>query len=85
MKAKEKVESTNTFNAKTQLKATSLSFQNIKEFRTILFVFCFINVGNEQSTFQCLQWQIKWSTMKTFFLRGSSECYGNHIIRWYVN
>ena len=54
MKAKEKVESTNTFNAKTQLKATSLSFQNIKEFRTILFVFCFINVGNEQSTFQCL-------------------------------
>ena len=81
MKAK-KVESTNTFNAKTQLEATSLSFQNIRQ---ILFVFCFINFGNEQSTFQCLQWQIKWSTMKTFFLRGSSESYGNHIIRWYVN
>ena len=50
MKAK-KVESTNTFNAKTQLEATSLSFQNIRQ---ILFVFCFINFGNEQSTFQCL-------------------------------
>ena len=47
MKAK-KVESTNTFNAKTQLEATSLSFQNIRQ---ILFVFCFINFGNEQSTF----------------------------------
>ena len=51
MKAKKVDESTNTFNAKTQLEATSLSFQNIRQ---ILFVFCFISFGNEQSTFQCL-------------------------------